>query len=221
MKVAIIGASGKMGTTLVRHSLKRGYQVVAVCRHSSAEKLDEFTTLEGFTVMTAPVVSDEVTLTQALAGCDAVVAVLIAVRRLKATDLVKSLAEATAANEVKRLVFTAGEVTAEREEGEAHTLRQRLMLAVIPAITWFTPYSVTDMLKASVLVRQQSEWEWTIVRTPTLRDIPPVGYRLCEISEITSAHSLSREDYAACLLDSLRKPEHHRRTLAVVPADSA
>jgi putative NADH-flavin reductase len=219
MKVAIIGASGKTGTKLVRESLKRGYQVVAACRHSSVEKLDEFTGRDGFTVMTAPVVSDEATLTQALSGCDAVVAVLITVRRLKATELVTSLAKATAANGVKRLVFTAGEVTAVREEGEVYTLRQRFMLAVIPPLTWFTPYSMTDMLKSSVMVRQQSDWEWTIVRAPTLRETPPVGYRFCKISEVTSAHVLSREDYAACLLDSLGNPEHHRRTLAVVPAD--
>jgi putative NADH-flavin reductase len=132
MKVAIIGASGKMGTRLVHESLKRGYQVVAVCRHSSVEKLDKFTDRDGFTVMTASVVSDEATLTQALAGCDAVVAVLISVRRLKATELVTSLAKATAASGVRRLVFTAGEVTAVREKGEVYTLRQRFMLAVIP-----------------------------------------------------------------------------------------
>lgn len=74
MKVAIIGASGKTGIKLVRESLKRGYEVVAVCRHSSVEKLDGFTSRDGFTVMTAPVVSDEATLTRALAGCDAVAA---------------------------------------------------------------------------------------------------------------------------------------------------
>lgn len=104
MKVAIIGTSGKTGIKLVRESLKRGYQVVVACRRSSVEKLDEFTDRDGFTVMTTAVVSDEATLTQALAGCDAVVAVLVAVRRLKATELVTSLAKATAANGVKRLV---------------------------------------------------------------------------------------------------------------------
>ena len=217
MKLAIIGASGKTGTRLVRESLRRGYRAVAVCRHSSVEKLDEFTDRDGFTVMTAPVVSDEAMLTQALAGCDAVVAVLITVRRLKATELVRSLAKATAANGVKRLVFTAGEVTAVREEGEAFTLRQRFLGALGRLISWVTPYSMTDMVKASVLARQQPEWEWTIVRAPTLRDAPPVGYRFCKISEVTSAHVLSREDYAACLLDSLENPEHHRRTLTVVP----
>jgi methylmalonyl-CoA mutase cobalamin-binding subunit len=105
---------------------------VAVFRHSSVEKLDEFTAHDGFTVMTAPVVSDEATLTQALAGCDAVVAVLIAVRRLKASELVKSLAKATAANGVKRVVFTAGEITAVREEGEAYNLDDQILRASRP-----------------------------------------------------------------------------------------
>jgi len=35
MKVAIIGASGKTGTKLVRESLQRGYEVVAMCRNTS------------------------------------------------------------------------------------------------------------------------------------------------------------------------------------------
>ena len=64
MIVAIIGASGKTGTKLVRESLQRGYEVVAVCRHTSVEKLDEFTDCDQFTAMTAPVVSDEEMLTQ-------------------------------------------------------------------------------------------------------------------------------------------------------------
>ena len=141
MKLSILGASGKTGTHLVRESHGRGYRVVAVCRDSSREKLDEFTASDGFTLMTAPAVSDEATLTRALAGCDAAVAVLIG-----------------------------------QQPG------------------------------------------WTIVRAPSLCDRPPSGYRLCRISDVTSAHTLSRADYAACLLDSLGDPQHHRRTLAVVPA---
>ncbi len=221
MRVAIIGASGKTGTQLVGASLDRGYQTVAVCRDVSVGKLADFTGRDGFTVIPSPAVSDEPTLTRALAGCDAVVALLIAVRSLKATELVASLAKATAANAVRRLVFTAGEVTAVREDGEAYTLRQKIMRTVIPPITRLTPYSMTNMLEASALVREQPDWDWTIVRAPTLKDVPPAGYRLCTISEVTSAHVLSREDYAACLLDSLRNPEHYGRTLTVVPAAPA
>ena len=217
MKVAIIGASGKTGTKLVREALKRGYQVIAVCRDSSVGKLDEFAD-NAFTPVTAPVVSDEATLTQALAGCNAVVAVPITVRRLKATELVTALARATTANGVKRLVFTAGEITTGLEEHETHTLRQRIMLPSYTLMTWFTPYSLTDMRKATVLIKQQPDWDWTIVRAPRLTESPPVGYRFCGISEVTSKHVLSREDYASCLLDSLDRPGYHRRTLTVVSA---
>ena len=77
MKVAIIGASGRTGSRLVRESLRRGCQVVAVCRDASRKKLDAFSGTPGLTVLTAPVVSDPATLTEALAGCSAVVAVPI------------------------------------------------------------------------------------------------------------------------------------------------
>ena len=86
MKVAIVGASGKTGTKLVGEALKRGYQVVALCRDSSAGRLNEFSERDGCRVITAPVVSDAATLTGALAGCDALVAVSISVRSLLATD---------------------------------------------------------------------------------------------------------------------------------------
>jgi putative NADH-flavin reductase len=92
------------------------------------------------------------------------------------------------------------------------------MLALITPIMWLTPYSLTDMRRATELIRQQSDWEWTIVRAPTLTDSPPIGYRFCGISEVTSKHSLSREDYAACLLDSLKEPDHRRRMLTAVSA---
>ena len=219
MKVAIIGASGKTGIWLVRESLKRGYQVVALCRNASKDKLDEFASHHGFTIITAPVVSDEAILTSALSGCDAIIAIVMTVRDLKATELISSLVKATAANNVKRLVFTAGEVTAVPEKGEVFTLRQLLLETLGRLISLFTPYSMTDVVKASVLVREQTDWEWTIVRAPSLRETPAAGYRLCEISEVTSKHFLSREDYAAFILDSLPKSDHYRRILTVVSSN--
>jgi putative NADH-flavin reductase len=218
MKIAIIGAAGKSGIRLVSGSLKRGHQVAAVCRTSSADRLKEFSDHDRCTVITAPVVSDAEILTRALTGCDAVIAILLSVRRLKATELVRSLAKATAAHGVRRLVFTAGEVTAAPEKDEAFTVRQRILRRVVPAITWLTPFSMTDMIEASVLIRQQPDWDWTIVRAPTLTEKPAAGYRLGAIHEVTAKHALSREDYAACLLDSLENPDHHRRSLTVIPA---
>ena len=221
MKVAIIGASGKTGIRLVIESLQRAYQVVAVCRDSSADKLAAFAGCDGFTVKTALVVSDDVMLARALADCDAEVVVLITVRELKATELVTSLASATIDTGVKRLVFTAGEVTAVLEEGETFTPRQWLLKTLGQLISLITPYSMTDMVKASALIREQPNWEWTILRAPTLRETPAAGYKLCEISEVTSKHVLSRKDYAACLLDSLQEHDHHRRMLTVISANDS
>lgn len=192
MKVAIIGASGKTGTILVHEALRRGHQVVAVCRPSSAVRLEKFSNNDACKVVTAPVVSDKAILAKALVGCDAVIAISISVRHLKATDLVLSLAEATAANGVKRLVFTAGEVTVAPAQGDVFTLRQRIMSRVFPIISFFTPFSMADMIRASLLIRQQPGWDWTIVRAPTLNDTSRTGYRLCEIHEVTARHTLSR-----------------------------
>jgi putative NADH-flavin reductase len=206
VKIAIVGASGKTGAELVGQALDRGYETVAVCRDASVRKLDPFADRAGLTVLSAPVVSNETLLTRSLAGCDAVVAVSISVRRLKATELVSALVRATEANGVKRLAFTAGEATVAAEAGDEPTLRQRLMFPAFTVLTWFTAYSLGDMRRASSLIKRQVDWEWTIVRAPTLTDGAPVGYRFCRLPEITWKHVLSRKDYAACLLDVLRQP---------------
>jgi len=217
MRVAIVGASGKTGLHLVRTALARGHEVVAVCRDASVDGLAEFRGTEAVTVASAPVVSDAAMLSNALSGCDGVVAILLAVRKLKATQLVTSLVTAGAAAGVSRFVFTAGEVTTVCEEGETFTPRQRTMRVVFPVISAFTPFSMKDMIRASELVRQQREWAWTIVRAPTLTEEGPSGYRMCGLQEITGAHTLSRADYAACLLDSIGRADHHRRILTVAP----
>jgi|GEM_PF-1292381 len=217
MKIAIIGASGKTGTALVGEALKLGHQVVAVCRSSSTARLQAFSEHPGCTVISAPVVSDAPTLTKALTGCDAVVAILISVSQLKASDLVKSLAVASTANGIRRLVFTAGEVTVTPEPGEPFTLRQKVMLRAFSIISFFTPFSMPDMIRSSILIRQQPDWDWTIIRAPTLNDTPAHGYRLCELHDVTAKHALSREDYATCMLDSLENQAHERRTLTVLP----
>jgi uncharacterized protein YbjT (DUF2867 family) len=42
MRVCVVGASGKLGRYMVQHALDRGYEVVAVCREQSVDKLEAF-----------------------------------------------------------------------------------------------------------------------------------------------------------------------------------
>jgi putative NADH-flavin reductase len=222
MKIAVIGASGKLGRALVAEALRRGCQVAAICRESSVVKLEAFHGEEGFTLFTAALVSEVQMLERALAGCDAVITVSISVRDTKMTQVVNALARAASVNGITRTLFSAGEVTVRKNPEEAFTLRQRLMMALVPAVIRLTPYSVSDMLRASDMVKAQAGWNWTIIRAPTLVDArigdPGEEYRLGRIDEVTARHKLSRQAYANSLLDSVANADHYKRMLAVLPA---
>ena len=193
--------------------------MVGVCRDTSAASLDEFAGDDRFTLATAPVISDEAALTRALEGCQAVIAVPIAVRKLKASEMVASLVKATAVHGITRVVFTAGEITVRPAAGETFTFRQKMMNALLPPLLALTPYSLYDMVKGSDRARRQANWDWTFVRAPTLHEAPAAGYRFCELSDITSKDGLSREDFAAALLDSVGNAEHHRRLVTVTAGE--
>lgn len=74
MKIAILGASGKLGQYMVQHALDKGYEVVGVCREKSVSKLDRYrdriTLIPGAT-------NDRDVIRQAVEGCDAVLTVLV------------------------------------------------------------------------------------------------------------------------------------------------
>ena len=74
MKVCIVGASGKLGQYMVRHALDRGYEVVGVCREESVGKLDAF---EGRITVVPGATDDREVIKRAVAGCDAVLVVLV------------------------------------------------------------------------------------------------------------------------------------------------
>ena len=217
MKLAIIGAAGKTGTVLVEEALARGHQVNALCRSASAGKLAQFADRPGFTLITAPAVTDASALQQALAGADAALVILIAVRDLKASALVAALADASATTGCRRVVFTAGEITAIPAPDERQTLRQRWMLALFAPLMALTPYSLRDMRDASRQI-QQLDWDWTIIRAPSLIDGARTGYRLGALDAVRGADRLPRADYAACLIDAVAEPGHDRRLLTVLPA---
>ena len=73
-KVCIVGASGKLGRYMVQHSLDRDYDVVAVCREQSISKLSEF---ENRIRIVPGATDDADVIRKAVAGCDAVLTVLV------------------------------------------------------------------------------------------------------------------------------------------------
>src|SRR4051812_19378576 len=74
LKVCIVGASGKLGRHMVQHALDRGHEVIGVCREVSVGKLDAFA---GRITITPGATDDREVIRRAVAGCDAVLTVLV------------------------------------------------------------------------------------------------------------------------------------------------
>ena len=74
MKVCIIGASGKLGQSMVQHCLDRHYGVAGACRERSTAKLDRFK--DRITIIPGKTNDHEI-IRRAVEGCDGVLAVLV------------------------------------------------------------------------------------------------------------------------------------------------
>ena len=69
---------------------------------------------------------------------------------LRATQLVRGLADAADATGTTKFTFTAGEVTAVPDAGETMTRRQRLMLTLLPPLLRITPVSMAETIRDGI-----------------------------------------------------------------------
>ena len=159
MKVSIIGASGKLGQYMVQHALDRGYEVVGVCRKKSVEKLDRF---KGRITVVPGATNDPEVIRRAVAGCDAVLVVLIpwGVHQYSSgtAQAVLDHAEPGA-----RLVFSCGwHITRDGKDQYS-----RKFLWEVKAFGWLgkllRAVDIDDQVEACRLVFE-SDTRWTVVR---------------------------------------------------------
>ena len=104
MKVCIVGASGKLGQYMVQHALDRDYEVVGVCREQSVAKLDAF---KGRMTVVPGATDDRDVISQAVAGCDGVLTVLVP-RGVHGYSTGTAQAVLDLASPGARLVFSCG-----------------------------------------------------------------------------------------------------------------
>lgn len=165
MKVCIIGASGKLGRYLVQHCLDRGYDVVGVCREQSVTKLDDLRDrieiLPGRT-------DDRAVIASAVAGCDAVLTVLVpyGMRHYSSgtAQAVLDLAPSGA-----RLVFSCGWHISK----DGQDVYSRRFLATVAVVTrlarWARVIDVDDQVEACRRIFA-SDRRWTVVRGSDLEE---------------------------------------------------
>lgn len=165
MRICIVGASGKLGRYMVQHALDRGWEVVGVCRERSVGKLDAF---RGRIAVVPGATNDREVIRRAVAGCDAVLTVLVpwGVQQYSTgtAQAVLDLARPGA-----RLVFSCGwHITRDGKDVYSRSLKvQERVFGWLARLTRLA--DLDDQVEACRRVFA-SDTRWTVVRGSDLEE---------------------------------------------------
>lgn len=201
MKIALIGATGNVGTKIVNEALSRGHQVTGIARH--IEKLEA---RQGLTAKQADL-ADEKTLAAAVRGHDAIIVSV----RYQHNDVLKAFVAAKAAG-VKRVLLVGGAASLEASPG--------VRLVDTPGFPAEIKVEALPAAEALNRVRAEQALDWTFV-SPSIMLVP--GERTGKfrigtdqvLKDEKGDSRISQEDLAVAILDELEKPRHIRKRFTV------
>ena len=195
--IALIGATGNIGSRVLSEALARSHTVTAITRDPR-----KLTARPGMTIKAAST-TDPVVLAQVLKGHDVVI---VSVRWNDAD--VHQVLDAIRNSDVKRCLFVIGAGSLLRKDGRTH-LEHMADKGIQP------PTSKPASL-AYEEIKKVKDLDWTAISPPA--SIQP-GRRtgkfrrgLDKLIEDKEGQSLiSREDFAVAILDELEKGKHIRK----------
>jgi putative NADH-flavin reductase len=210
MRIAIIGASGFIGSHVRDEALTRGHQVTAIVRHP--EKI----TVRNphLTVVKADILKDKVD--ELVKGHDAVISAYSASR--SSPDIynehvkgAKAIINGVKKSGIKRLLVVGGAATLEVAPG-------------MQLIDTMSPEQVTDGMLATketlYMLREEKELEWTFLSpAASIAAGERTGhYRVGKdqlLKNKEGESKISTQDYAVAMLDELENPQHIRERFTV------
>lgn len=200
MKVALIGASGNVGSRLLKELTSRGHQVTAIARHP-----EKIVALPGATARKGDLY-DVKAMSELLKGHDAVISSVF----FTASDP-KPLLEAVRASGVKRYLVVGGAGSLEVAPG-----KRLLDSPDFPA-----EYKSEATKGAEFLdyLKTVKDLDWTFL-SPSAMFVPGERtgkFRLGKDTLLATdkGSSISFEDYAIAMVDELEKPAHIRQRFTV------
>jgi NAD(P)H-binding len=214
LKVCIIGASGKLGKYMVRHSLERGYEVVGVCRERSVAKLDEF---KGRIVVIPGATNNRQVINKAVAGCDGVLTVLVPWgSHHYSTGTAQAVLDY--ARTGARLIFSCGwHITRDGQDVYPDFLKKQEKLARwIGRLTRLV--DIDDQVEACQRVFA-SDTLWTVVRGSDLEEGESQGLPVWSRhvgDPILESNMTRRVDYALFMVEALKNDELVHEAPAIV-----
>lgn len=210
MNIALIGASGFIGSALRQEALSRGHQIKALV--SNPSRLEPAAGLQ----VEATDVLDTARLSAQLRGHDVVISAFSGHAAADVygyyLDGIRSLLQAARAAGVRRLLLVGGAGSLEIQPGV-----QLLDTPEFPAEWKATAEGAREALK---LVRQTTELDWTVLSPPPhIHPGTRTGrYRTGLDAVIPGANGpadISVEDYAVAMIDEAEKPRHLRQRFTV------
>jgi putative NADH-flavin reductase len=201
MKIALIGATGNVGTRILNEALSRNHQVTAIARGAAG--------LPAQAGLTAKSVdfTDAATLTAALEGADAA---LVAVKYHTADPA--PIVEAVKRAGVARLLAVGG----------AGSLKDPTGRDVVDSPDFPAPWKGEALAARAFLVslRKEDKLNWTLL-SPSAMLQPgerTAQYRIGGDDLLIDAQgnsAISYEDLAKALIDELETPRHERKRFTV------
>ncbi len=214
LRVCVVGASGKLGRYMVRHALDRGYEVVAVCREVSVDKLAEFS---GQITIIPGATDDREVIERAVGACDAVLTVLVP-RGVHQYASGTAQAVLDHAPPGTRLVFSCGyQIT--RDGQDVYTWKVRALVKVAGRLARLVRLvDLDDQVEACRRVFA-SDTRWTVVRGSDLEEGEPQGLPVWSRhvgDPILKSNITRRVDFARFMVEAIENNELVQEAPAIV-----
>lgn len=217
-KICIIGASGKLGQYMVQHSLDLNYEVVAVCRQRSVEKLDRF---NGLISIVPGATNNPEVIKKAVDGCDGVLTVLVPWGMQKYSTGTAQAVLDHAPSEA-RLIFSCGwHIT--KDGKDLYSRKFKMFLKVFGFLgRLFRVVDLDDQVEACQRVFA-SNTLWTVVRCSDMEEGPSQGLPVWSrhVGDPILASNLTRRvDFALFMVHALENDGLIREAPAIVSCKS-
>ncbi len=210
MRVTVFGATGGIGSHVVRQALDHGFAVTAVVRDPA--RLDvRHSALEVTTVST---LDDADALAPSVRDSDAVLSGVGPRGRHDgpvASTATRAILSAMHAEGVHRLVAVSAAPVGPAADGDSFVNRR----IVLPAISALLKDLYAD-LRAMEDAMADSPAQWTVVRPPKLVNKPLTGrYRTAIGRNVARGYTISRADVAHAMLAAAGNPATIHRAIGI------
>lgn len=210
MTIALIGASGYVGSAILHEALWRGHHVTAIVRNTA-----KLTPQPGLTLISADVL-DTTGLADVLAGHAAVISAFSGHSQSQVREYygrgLRSIIAAAKQAKVPRLLMVGGAGSLDIAPGV-----QLVDTPHFPAQWQQTAEGARDGLQ---LLRDEQELDWTVLSPSALLEhgLRTGKFRLGTDQLLVDAAGesyISLQDYAVAMLDELERPAHSRQRFTV------